>query len=93
MYFILVSLDAITTSNCADVIDAGLYYEMNADLPSWPSDGICAALLSTVPVTSGKYVFSVSLNNYDGFSNYGNPGVLYNALDTDNYDMVSFKYV
>ena len=39
------------------------------------------------------YALSVELYNHAGRSNLGHPGVLYNAVDENNFDVVYFRYI
>ena len=70
-------------------------YEMNADHGSWPADGFCRAL-PIVEINDGEpYTMTVEIMNVfaSGGVNYGHPGVMYNVVDENNFDVVYFRLV
>ena len=72
------------------------YYEVNADHGSWPNDGFCR-VISKVEINDGEpYTMTVEIMNevgYGGDVNQGHPGVIYNVIDENNFDVVYFRLV
>ena len=70
-------------------------YEVNADHGSWAADGFCRVLPEKELNAGEPYTMEVELMNVIGSGgvNYGHPGVLYNAIDENNFDVVYFRLV
>ena len=83
--------DSFTTHSCPDVVNSGVYYVMDAALPNWPADGFCRALLTGHTTVPRNYVYEVSLYNYDGVGSNAHPGILFNAQDASNFDVLFFR--
>lgn len=68
---------------------------MSADHGSWPVDGFCR-VLPQVEINAGDpYILTVELMNVIGWQgvNSGHPGVFYNVIDENNFDLVYFRLV
>lgn len=68
---------------------------MSADHGSWPVDGFCR-VLPQVEINAGDpYILTVELMNVIGWQgvNSGHPGVFYNVIDKNNFDLVYFRLV
>ena len=71
------------------------FYDVNADHGSWPDDGFCR-VISKVEINDGEpYTMTVEIMNVGGWNgvNSGHPGVMYNVIDEDNFDVVYFRLV
>jgi len=71
------------------------FYEVNADHGSWPADGFCR-VISQVEINDGEpYTMTVEITNVVGVDgvNSGHPGVMYNVIDENNFDVVYFRLV
>jgi len=71
------------------------YYEVNADHGSWPADGFCR-VISKVEIKDGEpYTITAEIMNVVGVGgvNTGHPGVMYNVMDENNFDVVYFRLV
>jgi len=71
------------------------FYEVNANHGSWPADGFCR-VIPKVEINDGEpYTMTVEIKNVFGAGgvNYGHPGVMYNVIDENNFDVVYFRLV
>ena len=78
--------------SCLAASKGGSYYFLNANHINWPSNGFCRALLPTI-VTSENYEMSAQLFNQIDWKgvNSGHRGLMFNILDNNNFDFVSFR--
>ena len=78
------------------ILDNNTYfYQVNADHGSWPADGFCR-VISHVKINDGEpYAMTAEIMNVIGVlgANYGHPGVMYNVIDENNFDVVFFRLV
>ena len=64
------------------ILDIDTYfYEVNANHGSWPTDGFCR-VISKVEITDSES---------HGLTDFGHPGVMYNVVDENNFDVVYFR--
>ena len=69
-------------------------FVLDASYPHWPSNGFCSALalkgLDNVPV---KYAVHAKIYNIDSWqgADWGNVGLLFNALDKNNFEYVYIR--
>ena len=88
----MVACVSVTKINNIDTIS----YEVNADHGSWPDDGFCRIILK-VAITDGEpYTMTVEIMNVvggNGLIDSGHPGVAYNVIDENNFDVVYFRLV
>lgn len=79
--------------DCASVAleGAGSSYKLDASLGSWP--GFCRGFPKEEIIAGGPYTVSVELFNKDSShgANVGHPGVAFNVIDVNNYDLVYFR--
>ena len=78
--------------SCLASSNVGSYYFLIANLGNIPSNGFCRAFLPTI-VKSENYEVSAQLYNqitWKGVSS-GHRGLMYNVLDNNNFDFVSFR--
>lgn len=70
-------------------------YEVDARHGSWPSSGFCRVLHKEEINAGDPYTMTVELMNAIGTGgvNYGHPGVMYNVIDENNFDVVYFRLV
>ncbi len=68
-------------------------YEVNADHGTWPADGFCRVLPEMEINAGDSYTMTVELMNVIGWSGVdsGHPGVMYNVIDENNFDLVYFR--
>ena len=68
---------------------------MNADLGTWPDDGFCRVLPEKEINAGDSYTMTVELMNVISATgvNAGHPGVMYNVMDENNFDLVYFRSV
>ena len=78
--------------SCLAASKGGSSYFLNANHGNWPSNGFCRAFLLTI-VTSDNYEMSAELFNQIGWTgvNSGHRGLMYNVVDKNNFDFVSFR--
>ena len=78
------------------ILDIDTYfYEVNADHGSWPADGFCR-VIPKVEISDGEpYTMTAEIMNVVGRDgvNFGHPGVMYNVIDENNFDVVYFRLV
>ena len=70
-------------------------YEVDANHGEWPSDGFCR-VLSQVEINAGdSYTMTVQLLNVRSSRgvDFGHPGVMYNVINEDNFDLIYFRFV
>ena len=69
-------------------------YEVNADNNTWPDDGFCRVLPGKEINAGDSYMLKVELMNVIGKNgvNFGHPGVMYNVIDENNFDLVYYRY-
>ena len=67
------------------------YYKVNADHGSWP--GFCRVISKVEINDSESYTLTVEIMNVNGRDgvNFGHPGVMYNVVDENNFDVVYFR--
>ena len=82
-----------TPESCLASRKSGNYYILDANHGKWPANGFCRALLPKA-VNSQHYEVSAELYNQIGWSgaNSGHLGLMYNAIDKNNFDFVYFRY-
>ena len=87
-----------TPVNCVSLtkLSVDTAYEVDANHGGvWPSGGFCR-VLSQAQVNAGDpYTMTVQLLNVissDGVD-FGHPGVVYNVVDDDNFDVAYFRFV
>jgi len=71
------------------------FYEVNADHGSWPADGFCR-VIPKVEINDGEpYTMTAEIMNVvgEGGVDSGHPGVMYNVIDENNFDVVYFRLV
>ena len=70
------------------------YVKLDADHGTWPQDRFCQAVYLQDGGQATDYQLSVDLFNVKGWQgvNSGHLGVLYNAVDQENYDFVYFRF-
>ena len=87
---VLVSAVAYCTSMVKSPTDS--HYKLEATFGK--EGGMCRALAQS-SVNSQTYTMSAELLNQAGWQgiNSGHPGVLFNAVDENNFDFVYFRYV
>lgn len=76
------------------IFDIDTYvYEVNADHGSWPADGFCRVISKVEITDSESYTLTVEIKNVVGAEgmNSGHPGVMYNVVDENNFDVVYFR--
>ena len=82
--------------SCLAASEGGSYYSkhyfLHANHSNWPSKGFCRAFLPII-VKSENYEMSAELYNQIGWKgvNSGHRGLMYNVLDNNNFDFVSFR--
>ena len=78
--------------SCLASSKGGSYYFLNANHGNWPSNDFCRAFLPTI-VKSENYEMSAELYNQIGWKgvNSGHRGLMYNVVDKNNFDFVSFR--
>ena len=72
------------------------YYEVNADHGSWPNDGFCRVITKAEINDGEPYTMTVEIMNVAGVGgevDQGHPGVIYNVIDENNFDVVYFRLV
>ena len=69
------------------------YYKVNADYGTWPADGFCRVISKVEINDSESYTLTVEIMNVNGRDgvNFGHPGVMYNVVDENNFDVVYFR--
>ena len=69
------------------------YYKVNADYGTWPADGFCRVISKVEINDSESYTLTVEIKNVYGplGVNSGHPGVMYNVVDENNFDVVYFR--
>ena len=78
------------------IVDIDTYvYEVSADHGSWPADGFCRVISKVEITDSESYTLTVEIKNVVGMTgvNSGHPGVMYNVVDENNFDVVYFRLV
>ena len=69
---------------------------MDGMLPRWPLHGFCSAMsMNAVKTFAKKYSVEARINNIDSWhgADWGNAGLMFNALDENNYDYVYIRFV
>ena len=69
---------------------------MDGMLPRWPLHGFCSAMsISPVKTYAKKYSVQARIHNIDSWhgADWGNAGLMFNALDENNYDYVYIRFV
>lgn len=64
-------------------------FVMDGMYPNWPQNGFCSAMYRTAVKTKAKrYFVEARLNNVESWlgSDWGNIGLMFNALDENNYE-------
>ena len=81
-----------TLESCLASRKSGNYYILDANHGKWPANGFCRALLPKT-VNSQHYEVSAELYNQIGWkgANSGHLGLMYNAIDKNNFDFVYFR--
>ena len=76
-------------------LEATNSYELDASHSSWTGDGFCRVLRKEEINAGDPFTMSVELLNVigNGQVNKGHPGVIYNAVDENNFDFVYFRLV
>ena len=77
-------------ANCKTMIKYPSYYKLDA---TTTTKSMCRVLSQPANQSSQTYMVSVELLNQAGWQgiNSGHPGVLFNALDENNFDFVYFR--
>ena len=77
-------------ANCRTMIKYPSYYKLDA---TTTTKCMCRVLSQPANQSSQAYMVSVELLNQAGWQgiNSGHPGVLFNALDENNFDFVYFR--
>ena len=77
------------------ISEAANSYEVNANHGSWPADGFCRVIPSQVVDAANSYSLTVQLMNVIGHGgvNSGHPGVMYNFIDENNFDVLYFRLI
>lgn len=71
-------------------------YEVNAYHGSWPADGFCRVIPSQQGNVVNPYSLTVHLMNVIGQGggvDSGHPGVMYNVIDENNFDVLYFRLI
>ena len=78
--------------SCLAASKSGSSYFLFANHGNWSSKGFCRAFLPTI-VKSENYEMSAQLYNQIGWKgvNSGHRGLMFNILDKNNFDFVSFR--
>ena len=88
--------DPPTVVSCASFTQLGpSSYEMDANHGSWEADGFCRVIRMDEINAGDPYTINVDLYNviaWDGVDS-GHLGVMYNAVDEDNFDVFYFRLV
>ena len=88
--------DPPTVVSCASFTQLGpSIYEMDANHGSWAADGFCRVIRMDEINAGDPYTINVDLYNviaWDGVDS-GHLGVMYNAVDEDNFDVFYFRLV
>ena len=82
--------------SCASLTQIGpSSYEMDANHGSWPVDGFCRVIRRDEINAGDPYTIKVDLYNVIAWTgaDYGHLGVMYNAVDEDNFDVFYFRLV
>ena len=84
-------VDCVSVTKILD-IDT-YFFEVNADHGSWP--GFCRVISKVEITDSESYTLTVEIMNVNGRDgvNFGHPGVMYNVVDENNFDVVYFRLV
>ena len=87
-----ISILPFIAESCLATRKVGSFYVLNANHGKWPANSFCRALLLTI-VKSENYEMSAQLYNQIGWKgvNSGHCGLMYNVLDNNNFDFVSFR--
>ena len=79
------------------ILDMDTYfYKVNADHGSWPADSFCRVISKVEISDSESYTLTVEIMNVvgsHGLTDFGHPGVMYNVVDENNFDVVYFRLV
>ena len=77
-------------ANCKVMIKYPLFYKLDA---TTSTKGICRVLSQPADQSFQAYMVSAELLNQAGWQgiNSGHPGVLFNAVDENNFDFVYFR--
>ena len=77
-------------ANCKTMIKYPLFYKLDA---TTSTSGMCRALSRPADQSLQAYMVSAELLNEAGWQgiNSGHPGVLFNAVDENNFDFVYFR--
>nr|UCK81557.1 lectin 4-1 [Arenicola marina] len=70
------------------------YTSLHATRPGgWPTAGVCRVMFIDDNLNLDQYVYTVDLYNQAGWQgpNSGHPGVIFNVIDSDNFDFVYFR--
>ena len=87
-----ISILPFIEESCLATRKVGNIYVLNANHGKWPANGFCRALVLNI-VKSDNYEVSAELYNQIGWKgvNSGHRGLMYNVLDNNNFDFVSFR--
>lgn len=88
--------DPPTVVSCASFTQLGpSSYEMDANHGSWPADGFCRVIRMDEINAGDPYTINVDLYNVIawGGADSGHLGVMYNAVDENNFDVFYFRLV
>ena len=73
------------------------YFTVTATGGTWPTDGVCTVYdAQPIPAAQqgGSYIVSAQVNSVKGHKDgikMGHPGIMYNAKDSNNYDLLYFR--
>ena len=78
--------------SCLGTGKVGTYYVLHANNGKWPANGFCRALLPAM-LKSDNYEVSAELYNQIGWKAVNNDhlGLMYNVIDSNNFDFVYFR--
>ena len=88
--------DPPTVVSCASFTQLGpSSYKLDANHGSWPADGFCRVIRMDEINAGDPYTINVDLYNVIAWGGVdsGHLGVMYNAVDEDNFDVFYFRLV
>ena len=89
-----IDTPSYVSKRCVDTVQYPAYVKLDADHGTWPGDRFCQVAYLKDGGQTTDYQLSVDLFNVKGWQgvNSGHLGVLYNAVDQENYDFVYFRF-